>query len=136
MARNQYPVDLDNQTVSFPNGVVYTVEGLPEEMVKRLAVHGLKQKLSDAMAVSKDLEMSDAEKFALAQKAYDALKEGNWNVRGEGSGTGGGGSQLDQAAQAFLDGKITKEEQAQLAKYGLLDKIKARAKKLQEKSAK
>ena len=62
-------------------GIEYDIYGLPEEMKKRLMLVGaVGCKLKDCTAGMKDY--SDSEKSAAVGKVYNALKEGNWNVKG------------------------------------------------------
>ena len=97
--------------------------------IQRMAiVHGLKQKLIDAAAISRDpntgKSATPADKWAAVRAVYDRLLAGQWNAaRGEGTGAGNGllfralvrlypAKTADQL-RAFLDGK-TKAEQAAL----------------------
>lgn len=101
---------------------------LSDAMVEQAALHGLKQKIVDAAALSRN---PDTGRSATAADKYNAMKEvfnrilaGDWNkARGDGSGTGSGGllfaalcriyANRDAAdIRAFLDGKTTAEQAA------------------------
>lgn len=104
---------------------------LSDAMVEQAALHGLKQKIVDAAALSRN---PDTGRSATAADKYDAMREvfnrilaGEWNkTRGDGSGTGAGGllfaalcrlypAKTPEDIRAFLDGK-TNAEQAALRK--------------------
>lgn len=55
---------------------------LPADIVAKLAIHGLHQKIADAASGSK----TEAEAQAAMEKALDALLEGNWTSRSAGEG--------------------------------------------------
>ena len=58
-------------------------------------IHGLKQKLVDAAAISRNTDTGRAasidDKYAAVKEVYDRLLAGEWNKRREGAGTGAGG---------------------------------------------
>lgn len=70
------------------------VTQLSEEIIRYAVLHGLKQKLVDAAAISRDPETGRsatlATKLAAVQDVLDRLLAGEWNKRREGSGTSGG----------------------------------------------
>lgn len=67
---------------SWVAGVTVTLGDLSPEIVARLAVHGLHQKIADAASGAE----TEAEALASMQKAVDGLLAGEWTQR-----TGGGG---------------------------------------------
>jgi hypothetical protein len=110
----------------------YRLDKVPEGLHARFALHGMAQKLRDAVASkSAKAGYSAGERFEVMDKLFEAFCKGEYTVRGEGGG--GGGSQLDEAARKFLAGELSDAEQKVLDSVGLLEKIKARARKLQEK---
>ena len=92
-------------------------------------LHGLKQKLVDAAAISRNPDTGRSatidDKYTAVREVYDRLLAGNWNKgRGDGSSSGNGGllfralcqmypNKTPEALRAFLDGK-TKSECAAL----------------------
>lgn len=67
---------------------------LPEALHPVLILHGLKQKLIDAAAISRDPETGRsatvADKWAAVEAVWQRLLAGEWNAqRGDGTGTGG-----------------------------------------------
>lgn len=126
------------------DSLVVQLRDISDAMIEQAALHGLKQKIVDAAALSRN---PDTGRSATAADKYNAMKEvldrimaGEWNkTRGDGSGTGAGGllfaalcriyANKDAAEiRAFLDGK-TAAEQAALRKNpkvaGVIETIKA-----------
>lgn len=120
------------------------VRDLSDTMLEQAVLHGLKQKIVDAAALSRN---PDTGRSATAEDKYNAMKEvldrimaGEWNkARGDGSGTGSGGllfaalcrlytTKTTDEIRAFLEGKTT-AEQAALRKNpkvaGVIESIKA-----------
>lgn len=101
---------------------------LVESIRTQAMLHGLKQKLIDAAAISRNPDTgksaSPDDKWAAVTAVYDRLMRGEWNAaRGEGTGAGNGllfralvrmypAKTADQLRE-YLDGK-TKAEQAAL----------------------
>ena len=89
----------------------------PDEIRVRLTLHGLEQKLRDAYAGASSPE----EAYGLASKVLDALKSGQWTVRGKSEPRTDSAELLAQAVVAA----------AAAAGRGLdLDAVKARIKGL------
>lgn len=86
----------------------------PNELIGRLAVEGLSQKLGDSYSGMED----PAEARAVVERLYEALKQGNWSVRGES--TGGGGKAASQLAKAVARVKGLEEADV-VAKLATLD---------------
>jgi predicted oxidoreductase len=65
-----------------------SIAALPAELVTRLAVHGLKQKLADAMAIPRDEKTGASattdDKFRAAQRVWSNLQSGVWGVERTG----------------------------------------------------
>ena len=143
--------DQHAMTLKFANGEEIRVNRaeLSDEILRHAVMHGLKQKLVDAAAISRNPDTGRsatvADKYAAVREVYDRLLAGNWNKgRGEGSGSGGAGGLLFRALcrlysgktpeqiRTFLDGK-GKEEQAALRKNprvaAIIEEIKAEMEK-------
>lgn len=104
---------------------------LSDAMIEQAALHGLKQKIVDAAALSRNPDTgrsaSVADKYNAMREVLERLLVGDWNkARGDGTGTGAGGllfaalcrlysAKTPEAIRAFLDGK-TAAEQAALRK--------------------
>ena len=105
------------------------IRDLSDAMLEQAALHGLKQKIVDAAALSRN---PDTGRSATAADTYNAMKEvfervlaGEWNkTRGDGTGAGGllftalcrlYSAKTAEEIRAFLDGK-TAAEQAALRK--------------------
>lgn len=109
MARKiEKTIDTENGTltVGFTSGesAVINMSDFSDEIVFQLAMHGLSQKVTDAGA-GKDA----AETEAHVGKLIEALKSGQWTVRGEG---GGGAGRVTQVVQAVARVKNISVEEA------------------------
>ena len=118
-------------TIEFSNGqTIYVWLGeLNSTIIEQATLHGLKQKLVDAAAISRNPDTGRSatidDKYNAVREVYDRLLSGQWNKgRGDGSSTGNGGllfralcqmypGKTPEALRAFLDGK-TKSECAAL----------------------
>lgn len=90
--------DEDVLVIDFANGkrIELRPSTLGPDIREQAMFHGLKQKLVDAAAISRDPETGRSatveDKFRAVSAVYDRLLAGQWNAtRGEGSGTGAGG---------------------------------------------
>lgn len=63
----------------------YGLNDLSEEMVIRLAVHGLSQKLGDTYAGATSVK----EAKGMVEELFTAMVNGDWTIKGERTGTGG-----------------------------------------------
>lgn len=115
----------------FANGAVIQLDpyiDLTPEMRHAAMLHGLKQKLVDAAAISRNPDTGAsatvADKYAAVKEVYDRLLTGQWNKpRGDGTSAEGGllyralckmqPGKPAEAIRAWLDAR-TKEEQAAL----------------------
>lgn len=117
--------------LKFSNGAEVFIDAgaLSEEMQRAAILHGLKQKLVDAAAISRDTTTGRSatieDKYNAVREVADRLVAGEWNKKAEGGG-GGSVSLLARAiaqlqgkpldvVRAWLDAK-TKEERAALKK--------------------
>ena len=117
--------------LAFANGATLelTQGQLSADMRAYALIHGLKQKLVDAAAISRNPDTGRSatvdDKFAAVKEVYDRLLAGEWNKRresGEGAGTGGllfaalvrlyAGRKTDTEIREFLAGKTDKEQAA------------------------
>ncbi len=100
--------------LKFANGeeLQISTDTLSNEMLYRAAMHGLKQKLVDAAAISRNPETGRAasveDKYQAVKTVYDRLLAGQWNATREGGGTTGG--LLLQALCRMFAGRKTVEE--------------------------
>lgn len=108
--------------------IIVNPQELSADVLRMAILHGLKQKLIDAAAISRNPDTGKSatpdDKWAAVRAVYDRLVSGQWNaVRGEGMGAGNGllfralvrmypAKTADQLRE-YLDGK-TKAEQAAL----------------------
>lgn len=139
----------DALVLEFANGarMLVAVSDLAPGIVRHAVLHGLKQKLVDAAAISRN---PDTGRSATAQDKYEAVREvfdritdsenPAWNKRaGDGSGASTGGllfralcrlspKKTPEQVRAFLDG-ASKEEQASMRKNpavaAMIDRIRA-----------
>lgn len=101
--------------LSFSNGFAVVVDAaqLTDEIRTQAMMHGLKQKLVDAAAISRDPETgrtADINTKAQAIKEVaDRLYAGEWNKTRTGEGVATGGLLL-RALLRMYDGRKTKEE--------------------------
>lgn len=118
-------------TIEFSNGqTIYVWLGeLNSTIIEQATLHGLKQKLVDAAAISRNPDTGRSatidDKYNAVREVYDRLLSGQWNKgRSDGGSSGSGGllfralcqmypNKTPEALRAFLDGK-TKSECAAL----------------------
>ena len=143
---------IDGYVLTFTgdNGRVLTLdaETLAREVWDAAVMHGLKQKIGDAAAISRNPETGRSattdDKFDAMAEVLNRLMAGAWNKpRESGDGAGAGGllfkalcrvkaDKTPAEVKAYLDGR-TKEEQAALRKVPVIaaaiDAIRAEAAK-------
>ena len=119
----------DSLRLTFANGqsLVLQVRDLSPAIIAQATMHGLKQKLVDAAAISRNTETgrpaSVADKYEAVREVYDRLLSGQWNKTREGGGATGGllfralcrmydGKKTPEALREFLDGKTDGEKAA------------------------
>lgn len=99
--------------LSFANGaqLVLHPDELTGDITFAAIMHGLKQKLVDAAAISRNPETGRAasieDKYQAVKTVYDRLLIGQWNAIREGGATGG---LLLQALIRMYDGRRTAED--------------------------
>ena len=107
-------IDGDTLTLTFANGETLTMRGdaLNSDVQQYAMMHGLKQKLVDAAAISRNPETGRAasveDKFQAVKTVYDRLLAGQWNAPREGGGATGG--LLLQALCRMYAGRKTADE--------------------------
>jgi hypothetical protein len=135
--------DAGTLVLTFANGerLELNAANLHSSVRQQALFHGLKQKLVDAAAISRNPETGRsatvADKYAAVKAVYDRLLIGQWNApRGEGASGAGGllfralcvmfeGKKEPHEVRAWLDGK-TDAEQAALRKNDKVAAIIAR----------
>ena len=141
--------DAQGLSLSCVNGesLRITVSDLSSTIIDMAVVHGLKQKLIDAAAMSRNPDTGKSatpdDKWNAVKAVYERLLRGEWNAaRGEG-GTGAGGLLMRALARlypvksadqlrAFLDGKSKAEQAALRANTkiaAIIEEIKAESAK-------
>ena len=103
-------------TLTFSNGerIVADLDRMTDEIIQACMTHGLKQKLVDAAAISRNPETGRSatveDKFNAVREVYDRLLSGQWNKVREGGAGGGIGRLLFAALVRLYAGKKTDEE--------------------------
>lgn len=101
-------------TLNFANGkeLVISTNNLKDGLLYMAAIHGLKQKLVDAAALTRNPETGRAatveDKYQAVKAVYDRLLAGQWNAVREGGGATGG--LLLQALVRMYAGRKTPDE--------------------------
>ena len=101
-------------TLTFANGETLTMraDALNSNVQQYAMMHGLKQKLVDAAAISRNPETGRAatveDKYQAVNAVYNRLLSGQWNATREGGG--GGGGLLAQALTRMYAGRKTAED--------------------------
>ena len=101
-------------TLTFANGETLTMraDALNSNVQQYAMMHGLKQKLVDAAAISRNPETGRAatveDKYQAVNVVYNRLLSGQWNATREGGG--GGGGLLAQALTRMYAGRKTAED--------------------------
>ena len=123
--------DMENGglTLAFSNGETLTIQlrDLTTAILEQAALHGLKQKLVDAAAISRNPDTGRSatidDKYNAVREVYDRLLSGHWNkTRADGASTKGGllfralclmyADKTPEAIKAFLDKKTAAEKTA------------------------
>ena len=110
--------DTDNRPcallLQFANGekLSITASQLQQSIMEYAIFHGLKQKLVDAAAISRNPETGRAatveDKYQAVKTVYDRLLSGQWNATREGGGNAGG--LLFQALCRMYQGRKTPDQ--------------------------
>lgn len=115
--------------LTFANGgeLIITAGQLTDDIRLHATMHGLKQKLVDAAAISRNPETGRAasiqDKYEAVKTVYDRLLAGSWNANREGGNQSGGllfkallrmyaGRKTEQDIREFLEGKTDAEKTA------------------------
>ena len=107
-------IDGNTLTLTFANGETLLMRGdaLNSDVQQYAMMHGLKQKLVDAAAISRNPETGRAasleDKYQAVKAVYDRLLAGQWNATREGGGNAGG--LLAQALMRMYAGRKTAED--------------------------
>ena len=107
-------IDGTTLTLTFTNGETLIIRGdaLTSDVQQYAMMHGLKQKLVDAAAISRNPETgrpaSVEDKYQAVKAVYDRLLAGQWNATREGGGNAGG--LLFQALCRMYAGRKTAED--------------------------
>ena len=107
-------IDGTTLALTFANGETLTMRGdaLNSDVQQYAMMHGLKQKLVDAAAISRNPETGRAasveDKYQAVKIVYDRLLSGQWNATREGGGATGG--LLLQALVRMYAGRKTPDE--------------------------
>lgn len=115
-------------TLTFSHGKTLVLDSvqMPPAIIDAALLHGLKQKLVDAAAMSRNPENGRAasieDKYEAVHEVYERLLAGQWNKpRGDGSGAGGVlfkalcrmyTDKTPEQIKTFLDGKTDAEKSA------------------------
>ena len=114
--------------LQFSNGqaIQLTASQLSNEILEQAVWHGLKQKLVDAAAISRNTDTGQSatiqDKYDAVREVYERLLAGEWNKRREGTETGSlllralivmKPERTREQLQTYLDG-LTKAQQAAL----------------------
>lgn len=116
-------------TLTFGGGageLALSLSQLTPEIIRHATLHGLKQKLVDAAAISRNTDTgrsaTTADKFEAVREVHTRLLAGSWNKGREGGGAARGGLLLRalmefsgksrEVAEAWLDAKTDAERSA------------------------
>lgn len=115
-------------TLAFSNGQTLSIDAttLSGDIQAMATLHGLKQKLVDAAAISRNPDTGRSatidDKFAAVKEVYDRLLAGQWNKTREGGSVKGGllfralcilyADKTPEAIRAFLEKKTAAEKTA------------------------
>ena len=128
--QNAITAEINGNTIAlqFANGETLTLRGdaLNDDIQQYAMMHGLKQKLVDAAAISRNPETGRAatveDKYQAVKAVYDRLLGGQWNATREGGGQSGGllfkalcrmyASKEPEQIMQYLSGKTDAEKTA------------------------
>lgn len=111
----------DGLRLTFSNGLelVLQTRDLSPSIIAQAVLHGLKQKLVDAAAISRNPETGRPatvmDKYEAVKVVYDRLLAGQWNATREGGGTATGGLLLQALCRMYAGRKTAEELKAFLA---------------------
>jgi hypothetical protein len=97
-------------TLSFSNGQTLTLDAtvLTSDVQAQATMHGLRQKLNDAAAISRNPDTGRSatvdDKYNAVREVYDRLLSGQWNKsRDGGTGSGAGGLLFRALCKMYAD---------------------------------
>ena len=115
-------------TLAFSNGETLTIQlrDLTTTMLEQAALHGLKQKLVDAAAISRNPDTGRSatidDKYNAVREVYDRLLSGQWNKNRESGAVKGGllfralcmfyPDKTPEAIRTFLEAKTAEQKTA------------------------
>lgn len=121
--------------MAFDNGqtLSLSVGQLTEEIRNAALMHGLKQKLVDAAAISRNPDTGRSatteDKYNAVREVYERLLSGQWNKQREGGSGGNSGGLLFRALLCLYSARTPEQIRAFLA--GKTDEEKVALRKLQ-----
>lgn len=119
-------------TLTFQNGQTITMyaHDLTPEIATQCMMHGLKQKLVDAAAISRNPDTGRSatidDKYAAVREVYDRLLSGQWN-KGRADGTTGTGGYLFRALCILYTTKTPEAIREFLSKKSKVEQAALRA---------
>jgi hypothetical protein len=101
--------------------LVFDLSVLTEQINKSARNHGLKQKLSDSLAMSKEMQeiTTDAQRRAMLLETWEHIAAGSWNKPSK-AGSEGKESVQKKAASLVAQGGLSEVEIALMRKLGLM----------------
>lgn len=115
MAAIETSIEGRKLTLTFANGKTLVMDSqfLPSEILDAAIMHGLKQKLCDAAAMSRDTETgkpaSIDDKYAAVKEVFDSILSGEWN-RKRSAGESSTGGYLVRALVSLYNGVKTEAQ--------------------------
>lgn len=123
------PMNMHNTlTLAFSNGQTITLKDsdLSPAIIAQATLHGLKQKLVDAAAISRNPDTGRSatidDKYAAVREVYDRLLSGQWNKNRESGAVKGGllfralcmfyPDKTPEAIRTFLEAKTAEQKTA------------------------
>lgn len=120
-------------TITFAHGKSITVEAmeLSEDIRMTALMHGLKQKLADAAAISRNTDTGKSasveDKYRAVEAVAMRIRAGEWNAKREGSGAVTGGLLLEALVRHYAGRKTVETLREWLATKSDKEKAALRA---------
>ena len=118
-----YTIGKGPRDKSWSSEVTVDLDKLGEDMVRNLALHGLKQKIADAASGA----TTEAEATGAMSKAMDAIMAGEWSSRGSG---GEGVDEFTAVARSMVRAHLKATWGKDSAKWKAFDGTNDQAEKL------
>jgi len=118
MATIESTISQNTLTLAFDNGKILTMRDtdLSESVREMALMHGLKQKLVDAAAISRNPDTGRSatteDKYNAVREVYDRLLSGQWNKQREGGAGGNSGGLLFRALSRLYAAKTPEQIRA------------------------